>query len=101
MALVISTWGTVANLRDDQVNDATWDQGCVRIRRTRQSVIVSVDSDRLTGPAIAATLYELADMEPQKICLAIGKNRIIEVLIGVEAAFRRICNVFESSCVYD
>jgi hypothetical protein len=94
MALMIGPLGTVSNLAGDRVDDATWKEGCIHICRRGLSVIVSLNFDRLTGPAIAAALYEIGDMEPDKICLTVGGNGIPEVLIGFELAFRRLCEVF-------
>ena len=93
MALMISPVGVVSTLSGAGWGDATANEGCIHIRRGAKSVIVSVDFERVTGPAIAAALYELADMQPAKICLTAGENRI-EVLVGFESAFRRICKVF-------
>jgi hypothetical protein len=64
VALVISSSGTVTDLSDDQVDDVAWNAGCIHIRQLGQSVIMSVAFDRLTGPAIAAALYELGDTRP-------------------------------------
>ena len=97
MALVIGPLGTVSNLADDRAYDAPWKEGCIHIRRRARSVIVSIDFDRLTGPAIAAALYELGDMEPEKICLTVGDKGITEVLIGFEPAFRRLCEIFANT----
>jgi hypothetical protein len=99
MALVIRAAGAVSNLSDDRADDATWSGGCIRFRRKGQSVVVSVDFDRLTGPAIAAALYELGDMQPKEICLAVGESGITEVLVGFESAFHRLCKVFDSANV--
>src|SRR4051812_9215293 len=97
MALVIGPLGAVSNLAGDRADDAPWKEGCIHIRRRAQSVIVSIDFDRLTGPAIAAALYELGDMEPERICLTADENGITEVLIGIEAAFRRFCEIFANT----
>jgi hypothetical protein len=97
MALVISPLGIVSNLSEYRVDEATWNEGCIHIRRRAQSVIVSVDFDRLTGPAIAAALYEIADMRPKKICLSQRERITGEVLIGFGPAFQRICKVFATS----
>ena len=77
MALLVSPLGVISDLPDDQVGPATWNEGCVRLCRGGESVVVSVDLDRLTGPAIAATLYELADMQPHAICVAFETKRMI------------------------
>jgi hypothetical protein len=66
MSLVIGPLGIVSNLSNDSAGEATWNEGCIHIRQRARSVIMSVDSDLLTGPAVAAALYELADMQPQK-----------------------------------
>jgi hypothetical protein len=97
MALVISQVGVVSNLSEDRVGDATWNEGCIHVRQRAQSVIISVDFERLTGPAVAAALYELADMRPKQICLTAGKNTIIEVMVGFESAFKRICEIFANA----
>jgi hypothetical protein len=97
MALVISSLGTVSDLSEDQVDEASWNAGCIHIRQRGQSVIMSVAFDRLTGPAIAAALYELGDMQPKKICFASSESGIPEVLIGFELAFHRLCTVFASA----
>jgi hypothetical protein len=99
VALIISSSGTVSDLSEYQVDEASWNEGCIHIRQRGQSVIMSVDFDRLTGPAIAAALYELGDMRPKTICLAIDENRITEILVGFEAALRRICTVFANANV--
>src|ERR1041384_1987071 len=96
MALVVSSLGTVSNLADDRAVDATRKEGCIHIRRRARSVIVSVDFDRLTGPAIAAALYELGDMELDKICLTVGENKITEVLVGWGPAAQRLCELLTS-----
>jgi hypothetical protein len=62
-------------------------------------VIISVDFERLTGSAIAAALYELADMRPTKICLTAGENAVIKVMVGFESAFKRICEIFADANV--
>jgi hypothetical protein len=87
MALVIGLLGAVSTLGDNRAGDATWNEGCIHIRQRAQLAIVSIDFDRLTGPAIAAALYELGDMEPGKICLTAGKNGTTEVLIGFKPPF--------------
>src|ERR1041384_5778703 len=94
MALMISPVGVVSTQSEDGWGVTTGNEGCIHIRRRAKSVIVSVDFEHLTGPAIAAALYELADMQPTKVCLTAGKNRTVEVLVGFEAAFRRICEIF-------
>ena len=99
MARVISRMGVVSTLSDDKVDEAIWQEGCIHIRQRAKSVIVSVDFERLTGSAIAAALYELADRQPTTICLSAGENRIIEVLVGFELAFRRICKMFANADV--
>jgi hypothetical protein len=60
-------------------------------------VVMSVAFDRLTAPAIAVALYELGDMRPNKICLAVGETGKAEVLVGFEAAFHRLCTIFASA----
>ena len=90
---MISPVGVVSTQSEDGWGVTTGNEGCIHIRRRAKSVIVSVDFERLTGPAIAAALYELADMQPTKICLISDGNRI-EVLVGFESAFRRICELF-------
>jgi hypothetical protein len=57
-------------------------------------VIVSVKSDCLTGPAVAATLYELADMRPHAVCFAFETKNVIQIIIGAARAFSRIYKVF-------
>src|SRR4051794_15948346 len=99
MALMISPMGVVSTLSKDGGGDATGTEGCIHIRRGAKSVTVSVDFERLTGPAIAAALYELADMQPTKVCLTAGENRTIEVLVGFDSAFRRICELFANADV--
>ena len=99
MTLVIGPLGTVSDLANDRVDDATRNEGCIHIHRTAGSVILSVAFDRLTGPAIAAALYELYDMRSEKICLVISKNDIIEILIGLELIFRRICAVYANALI--
>jgi hypothetical protein len=94
MALVVSPLGVISDLPDDHVGAANWNEGCVRICRGGESVVVAVDSDRLTGPAIAATLYELADMRPRAICFAFEAERIIQVIVGTAEAFPHIYEVF-------
>src|ERR1044072_310700 len=99
MALMISPMGIVSTLSENGEGEATGNEGCIHIRRGAKSVIVSVDFERLTGPAIAAALYELADMGPTKICLTAGESRTVEVMVGFDAAFRRICKIFASANV--
>lgn len=96
MALVIGPLGSVSNLDDDRAGDATWNGGCIHIRRRTRSVVVSVDFNRLTGPAVAAALYEIADMEPDRICFTTSENTTTELLIGFEPAFRRLREIFAS-----
>ena len=95
---MISPMGVVSTLSEAGGGEATGNEGCIHIRQGAKSVIVSVDFERLTGPAIAAALYELADMQPTKVCLTSGGNKI-EVLVGFEAAFRRICQTFANADV--
>jgi hypothetical protein len=90
MALVISRIGAVSTLSEEGAGDETWNEGCIHIRQRAQSVIISVDFERLTEPAIAAAFYELADMRPQHICLIAGQNNIIEVLGEFQSALKRI-----------
>ena len=94
MALVISSLGIVSDVPEDQIDNVIWDEGYIHIRRRRQSVIMYIAFDRLTGPAVAAALYELADMQPNKVCLVGHENRINDVLVGFRPAFKRICDVF-------
>jgi hypothetical protein len=95
MTLVIRPSGIVTNLPENKINEAIWNEGCLHIRRRAQSVTMSVAFDRLTAPAIAAALYELADMRPTKICLVGNENQMNEVLVGFRPAFKRICDIFE------
>jgi hypothetical protein len=99
MALVICRSGIVSELSEDRVEEAPWNEGCIHIRRREQSVTMSVNFNRLTVPAIAAALYELGDMRPKQICLAVGESGIAEVLVGFEAALHRICEVFANANV--
>jgi hypothetical protein len=94
MTLVVSPRGVVSDLPEDQVGAPNWNEACVRVSRGAESVIVSVDCDRLTGPAIAATLYELADLRPNAICFAFETKRTIQIIIGATQTFPRIYKVF-------
>src|ERR1051325_1663963 len=101
MALVISPLGIVSDLSRGQVDNATWNERGIHIRRRGQSVTMSVAFDRLTGPAIAAALYELGDIRPSRICLAPGESGIAEILVGFESAFHRLCEVFANANVQE
>src|SRR3954470_8881362 len=101
MALVIGPLGIMSNLSKGHIDTATWDERCIYIRRRGQSVTMSVIFDRLTGPAIAAALYELGDMRPNKTYLITGANRKVEVLVGFEAAFHRLCEVFANASIHE
>jgi hypothetical protein len=89
--------GTV--LSNHQVDDTIGGNGCIRIHRRARWVVMSINFDRLTRVAIAAALYELADMRPENICLVVGENRISEVLVGFGLAFNRICEIFAKAHV--
>ncbi len=97
MALVISPIGVVSILSEDRGCDAVWNEGCIQILQRAESVIISVDFERLTEPAIAAALYELADMRPKKICLTARGDRTIGVLVGFKPAFKRVCEIFANA----
>jgi hypothetical protein len=97
MALVISRIGVVSTLSEDGGSNAIWNEGCIHIRQRAQSVIITVDFERLTGPAIAAALYELADLQPKQVCLTADKDTIIEVMVGFEWASRRLCEIFANA----
>lgn len=94
MVLVISPMGIVSDMSEDEVDDALWSEGCIHIYRRAQSVTMSVVFDRLTAPAVAAALYELADMRPAQVSLVERENRMNEILVGFRPAFQRICDIF-------
>jgi hypothetical protein len=94
MVLAITPAGMVSNLSEDQIDEATWDDACIHISRRARSAIVSVDFRRVTSPAIAAALYEIADLRPKEITLFGNDNRMSEVLAGFQPAFQRLCDIF-------